>query len=107
MIDVGHFFILGILLFSIGIVGMISRRNIFVMYMSVELMLNAINLILVALSHHYEDLNAQVMAIMIIAIAAAEASIFLALFVMLFKNARSLDANFFTLLKQEKHHDEL
>ncbi|MDF1881327.1 NADH-quinone oxidoreductase subunit NuoK [Sulfurimonas sp. MAG313] len=105
MIDVGHFFILGILLFSIGIVGMVSRRNIFVMYMSVELMLNAINLILVALSHHYEDLNGQVMALMIIAIAAAEASIFLALFVMLFNNAKSLDANFFELLKQEKHND--
>jgi len=105
MVDVGSFFTVGILLFSIGIVGIISRRNIFIMYMSVELMLNAVNLILVALSHHYEDLNAQVMAIMIIAIAAAEASIFLALFVMLFKNARSLDANFFELLAQEKHHD--
>ena len=105
MIDIGHFLILAILLFSVGIVGVISRRNIFVMYMSIELMLNAVNLILVALSHHFEDLNGQVMAIMIIAIAAAEASIFLALFVMLFKNARSLDANFFDLLKQEKHND--
>ena len=44
MIDISHFFILGILLFSIGMVGVISRRNIFVMYMSMELMLNAINL---------------------------------------------------------------
>ncbi len=105
MIDIGHFFIVGIVLFSIGIVGVISRRNIFVMYMSIELMLNAVNLILVALSHHFEDLNGQIMAIMIIAIAAAEASIFLALFVMLFKNARTLDANFFDLLKQEKHND--
>ncbi len=103
MIDIGHFFIVAILLFSIGMVGVISRRNIFVMYMSIELMLNAVNLILVALSHHFQDLNGQVMAIMIIAIAAAEASIFLALFVMLFKNARTLDANFFDLLKQEKH----
>ncbi len=105
MVDIGHFFIVAILLFSIGIVGVISRRNIFVMYMSIELMLNAVNLILVALSHHFEDLNGQIMAIMIIAIAAAEASIFLALFVMLFKNARTLDANFFDLLKQEKHND--
>lgn len=105
MIDIGHFFIVAILLFSIGIVGVISRRNIFVMYMSIELMLNAVNLILVALSHHFADLNGQIMAIMIIAIAAAEASIFLALFVMLFKNARTLDANFFDLLKQEKHDD--
>lgn len=105
MIDIGHFFIVAILLFSIGMVGVISRRNIFVMYMSVELMLNAVNLILVALSHHFADLNGQIMAIMIIAIAAAEASIFLALFVMLFKNARTLDANFFDLLKQEKHND--
>ena len=105
MVDISHFLILGVLLFSVGIVGVISRRNIFVMYMSVELMLNAVNLILVALSHHYEDLNGQIMALMIIAIAAAEASLFLALFVMLFKNARSLDANFFELLKQEKHND--
>lgn len=105
MISIEHFFILGILLFSIGIVGMISRRNIFVMYMSIELMLNAVNLILVAISHHYEALDGQIMALLIIAIAAAEASIFLALFVMLFKNSRSLDANFFTLLKQEKHND--
>ena len=105
MIDIGHFFILAILLFCIGIIGVLSRRNIFVMYMSVELMLNAVNLILVALSHHFENLDAQIMAIMIIAIAAAEASIFLALFVMLFKNAHSLDANFFDLLKQEKHDD--
>ncbi len=105
MIDAGDFFILAILLFSIGIVGLVSRRNIFVMYMSIELMLNAVNLVLAALSHHHQDLSGQIMAIMIIAIAAAEASIFLALFVMLFKNARSLDANFFDLLKQEKHHD--
>jgi len=105
MIDLSHFIILGILLFCLGIIGVVSRRNIFVMYMSVELMLNAVNLILVALSHHYENLNGQIMAIMIIAIAAAEASIFLALFVMLFKNAKTLDANFFDLLKQEKHHD--
>ena len=105
MLNIEHFFILGILLFCIGIVGMVSRRNIFMMYMSVELMLNATNLIFVALSHHFEDLNGQIMALLIIAIAAAEASIFLALFVMLFKNSRSLDANFFDLLKQEKHHD--
>jgi len=105
MLNIEHFFILGILLFCIGIVGVISRRNIFTMYMSIELMLNATNLIFVALSHHFENLNGQVMAILIIAIAAAEASLFLALFVMLFKNARSLDANFFELLKQEKHHD--
>lgn len=105
MFDISAFFIVAILLFSIGIVGVISRRNIFVMYMSVELMLNAVNLILVAMSHHYANLNGQIMAIMIIAIAAAEASIFLALFVMLFKNSRSLDANFFELLKQEKHND--
>jgi len=105
MISIEHFFILGILLFSIGIIGVISRRNIFIMYMSIELMLNAVNLILVALSHHYSDLDGQVMAMLTIAIAAAEASLFLALFVMLFKNARTLDANFFDLLKQEKHHD--
>ncbi len=105
MIDISHYLILGILLFCIGIIGVISRRNIFVIYMSIELMLNAVNLILVALSGHHHHLDGQVMAMLIIAIAAAEASLFLALFVMLFKNARSLDANFFSLLQQERHHD--
>jgi len=102
MIFVTDYMILAVLLFSIGIVGVVSRRNIIVLYMSIELMLNAINLIFVALSRQYEQLDTQVAALMIIAIAAAEAALFLAVMVLLFRNRRSLDANVFNLLRQKE-----
>jgi len=102
MIFVTDYMILAVLLFSIGIVGVVSRRNIIVLYMSIELMLNAINLIFVALSRQFEQLDTQIAALMVIAIAAAEAAIFLAVIVLLFRNRRSLDANVFTLLGQRE-----
>jgi len=104
MIFVTDYMILAVLLFSIGIVGVISRRNIVVLYMSIELMLNAINLIFVALSRQFEQVDTQVAALMIIAIAAAEAAVFLAVIVLLFRNRRSLDANVFRLLGQRETH---
>jgi NADH-quinone oxidoreductase subunit K len=93
-----HYLILGILLFGIGIVGLISRRNIIIVYMSVELLLNGVNLALVAVSSHLQQSDGQIIAMIIIAIAAAEAALFMALFVVLFRSRRSLDANIFTLL---------
>ena len=93
-----HYLILAILLFGIGMVGVISRRNIIVIYMSIELMLNGINLALIAVSSHLQTSDAQVIAMIVIAIAAAEAALFMALFVVLFRRRRSLDANIFTLL---------
>ncbi len=99
---ISHYLILGILLFSIGMVGVISRRNIIIIYMSVELMLNGINLALIALSAHLQTSDAQIIAMIVIAIAAAEAALFMALFVVLFRTRRSLDANIFTLLKERR-----
>ena len=97
------YLILSIILFSIGIIGVISRRNIIMIYMSIELMLNAINLALVSVASYTQQENAEIMALMIIAIAAAEAALFLALFVLLFKHKRSLDTDIFTSLKAPKH----
>ena len=95
---IAHYLILAIVLFGIGMVGVISRRNIIVIYMSIELMLNGINLALVAVSAHLQTSDAQIIAMIVIAVAAAEAALFMALFVVLFRNRRSLDANIFTLL---------
>ena len=67
---------LAMMLFSIGLLGVISRKNIFVIYMSIELMLNAINLLFVTLAHYHQSMASQVMAMFVIAIAAAEAAIF-------------------------------
>jgi NADH-quinone oxidoreductase subunit K len=92
------YMILSITLFSIGVVGLISRRNIIVMYMSIELMLNAVNLSLIAISADLADSSAQVISLIIIAIAASEAALFMSLFVVLFRNRASLDANIFDML---------
>ena len=93
-----HYLILSVLLFCIGIVGLISRRNIIIIYMSVELLLNGVNLALVAVASHLQSSDGQIIAMIVVAIAAAEAALFMALFVLLFRTRRSLDANIFTLL---------
>ena len=97
-----QYMILSIILFSIGIVGLISRRNIIVIYMSIELLLNAVNLSLIAISSDMGDSSGQVMSLIIIAIAAAEAALFMSLFVVLFRSKGSLDANVFDMLG-DKH----
>jgi len=92
---------LAMILFSIGILGIVSRKNIFVIYMSIELMLNAINLIFVSLGRYYESMQPQVIAMVIIAIAAAEAAVFLSLIVVLYRRKKSLNSDVFTVLKQK------
>ena len=92
---------LAMILFSIGILGVISRKNIFIIYMSIELMLNAVNLIFISLGRYYESMQPQVISIIIVAIAAAEAAIFLSLIVVLFRRKRSLNSDLFNVLSQK------
>ena len=96
------YIVVAMILFSIGLLGVISRKNIFMIYMSIELMLNAINLMFVALSHYHHDMAGQVMAMMVIAIAAAEAGVFLALIVVLYRRKKSLDSDLFRTLSQKE-----
>lgn len=91
---------LAMLLFSIGLLGVFSRKNIFIVYMSIELMLNAINLIFVSLGRYFESIQPQVIAMMVIAIAAAEAAVFLSLIVVLYRKKKTLNADVFTSLSQ-------
>jgi NADH-quinone oxidoreductase subunit K len=70
----------------LGIVGFLTRRNIIIMFLSVELMLNGVNISLISLSHYLQDLRGQVLALFVIAVAAAEAAIGLAIIIALFKN---------------------
>lgn len=95
------YIILGMLLFSIGTLGVVSRKNIFIIYMSIELMLNAINLMFIALGKYYNTLETQVMAMMIIAVAAAEAAVFLSMIVVLYRKKKSLDTDMFSKLSQK------
>ncbi|MDC0933281.1 NADH-quinone oxidoreductase subunit NuoK [Arcobacteraceae bacterium] len=87
-------------LFSIGAIGVISRRNIFVIYMSLEMMLNGINLFLVTFARYHFNMDPQVITIMVIAIAAAEAAVFLSVIILLFRTKKSLDTDVFTTLTQ-------
>ncbi len=91
-------------LFSIGIAGVISRKNIFVIYMSLELMLNAVNLMFVGLSRYFHTMDGQVIAMMVIAVSAAEAALFLSLVVLLYKRKGTLDADIFVKLSQKREH---
>ena len=94
--------VLAIILISIGIIGALSRRNIFILYMSIELILNGINLGFVTAANLHGHGNGHVVAILVMAIAAAEAALFLAMIVMLFRSRRSLDSKEFTLLASKE-----
>jgi len=90
---------LSVILFAIGLLGVISRRNVFTVFMSIELMLNAANLAFVALSRLHENMDGHVLALMVMAVAAAEAALALAVVILLHKHKGNLDTNVFSLLK--------
>lgn len=88
-IGLQHYLVVSALLFSLGLLGVILRRNLLNIYMSLEVMLNAANLALVAFSRFNQDLNGQVLVFFIITVAAAEVAVGLALIVALFRVRRS------------------
>ena len=86
MIPLQWYLWLSAAIFTIGVAGFLTRRNIIIMFMSIELMLNGANISLVSLSHSLKDLRGQVLVFFIIAVAAAEAAIGLAIIIALFRN---------------------
>jgi len=94
-----HYLVVSGLLFCLGLLGVITRRNILVMYMSLELMLNAANLALVAFSRFNNNLNGQVMVFFIITVAAAEVSVGLALIVALYRKRQTAHVEDLTAMK--------
>jgi NADH-quinone oxidoreductase subunit K len=78
--------VLSLIVFCIGVFGFLSRKNIIIMLMSIELMLNAVNINLISMSHYLQDLRGQILAFFVIAVAAAEAAIGLAIVIALFRN---------------------
>lgn len=94
-----HYLCLSAILFCIGMVGVLIRRNTIVMLLSIELMLNAVNLTFVAFGHFNENLDGQIMVFFVMAIAAAEAAIGLAIAVSIFKRFKGVNIRFFENLK--------
>ena len=94
-----HYLIVSVLLFCIGLLGVIIRRNVLVIYMSLELMLNAANLALVAFSRFKNNLDGQIMVLFIITVAAAEVAVGLALIVALYRRRQTTHVEDLTTLK--------
>lgn len=94
-----HYLIVSALLFSLGLLGVVARRNLFVIFMGLELMLNAANLALVAFSRYHNNLNGQVMVFFVITVAAAEVAVGLALLVALYRKRQTAHVEDLTSLK--------
>src|SRR6478735_8153674 len=86
-------------LFTVGVLGVLYRRNAIVIFMCIELMLNAVNLLLVAFSNYYNDAQGQVFVFFIMAVAAAEVAVGLAILIMMYRNTKSVDINILNRLK--------
>ena len=92
-ITLAHFLILGALTFCIGVFGVLVKRNAITLFMCVELMLNSVNLSFIAFSKYRIDLDGHIFAFFIMAVAAAEAAVGLALILHIFRHYRSLDVD--------------
>lgn len=98
-VPLNHYILLSAIIFAIGVIGVLIRRNAIVIFMSIELMLNAVNLLLTAFSVHHNDPSGQVFVFFIMALAAAEVAIGLAIIVMVYRNTNSTDVNILNKLK--------
>ncbi len=94
-----HFMVLSAMLFAIGAVGVITRRNVIVMFMSVEIMLNAANRAFIAVANYLGNMNGHVVVLLVMTVAAAEAAIGLAVILAMFRNRETVRADQIGLLR--------
>jgi len=99
MIGPTHYLVLSSLIFMIGLVGFLTRRNVIVIMMSIELMLNSVNINLIAFSDQLHKLGGQVFAVFVITVAAAEAAVGLGIVISLFRNKETVNADEIDLMK--------
>jgi NADH-quinone oxidoreductase subunit K len=99
VVPVDHVIALSAILFAIGVVGAITRRNLIVILMSIEVMLNAVNLALVGFSRQWADVAGQVFVLMVIVVAAAEVAVGLGIVIAIFRNRESVNVEDASLLR--------
>jgi NADH-quinone oxidoreductase subunit K len=99
MIPIDYYLWLSAALFTIGVLGVLFRRNAIIIFMCIELMLNAVNLIMVAFSTYLNDAAGQVFVFFIMAVAAAEVAVGLAILIMMYRNTQTTDINVLNRLK--------
>jgi NADH-quinone oxidoreductase subunit K len=98
-VPINWYLILGAVLFTIGAIGVLVRRNVIVVFMSIELMLNAVNLVFVALSRQLHVMDGQVIVFFVMTVAAAEAAVGLAIIISVFRNRETMNADELNLLR--------
>ena len=99
MVPTDYYLVLSAVLFTIGVVGVLIRRNVLIIFMSVEMMLNAVNLSFVALAYHFMDLNGQIFVLMVMVVAAAEVAVGLAIVMTIIRRKDTTNIEDVNLLK--------
>lgn len=99
MVPVAYYLVLSGVLFGLGVVGFLLKRSVITIFMSIELMLNAVNLAFVAFSYLHQQLSAQIFVFFVIVVAAAEAAVGLAIIILVFRNRASLNVERVNLMK--------
>lgn len=98
-VSLNHYLVLSAILFTLGILGVLLRKNVIVILMSIELMLNAVNITFIAFSRYSGNIDGQVMVFFVMTIAAAEAAVGLALAVLIFKRFKEVNIRYFEHLR--------
>lgn len=99
MVPIEHYLVLSVALFTIGIVGVLTRRNVLIVLMSIELMMNAVNVNLIAFSSQLQHVTGQVFSVFVIVVAAAEAAVGLGIVIALFSNKETVNVGEVDLMK--------
>ncbi|MBI3013994.1 MAG: NADH-quinone oxidoreductase subunit NuoK [Candidatus Tectomicrobia bacterium] len=99
MVPLSHYLIVSAALFAIGVAGVLVRRNAIIIFLSIEIMLNAVNLTFVAFSRFLDSLSGQIIVFFVMTVAAAEAAVGLAIIVSIYRNRESVDVDRVNLLK--------
>jgi NADH-quinone oxidoreductase subunit K len=99
MVPINHYLILSVIIFTIGVVGVLTRRNILIILMSVELIFNAVNINLVAFSRQLQNVVGQVFVVFVITVAAAEAAVGLGILIALFNNKETVNVDEIDIMK--------
>lgn len=99
MVSLNSYLLVSAVLFSLGTIGVLTRKNAIVIFMCIELMLNSVNLTFIALSRHLGNLDGQIFVLFVMTVAAAEAAVGLALMIAFYNNKESIDVDDVNMLK--------
>ncbi len=101
MVPLSYYLILSVIVFFIGAFSFLTRRNLIMMFLSIEIMLNSVNISLVALSHYMQDIRGHILALFVIALAGGAVAVGLIILVLAYRNRKTIKLEDFNLLREE------